>query len=184
MPELTSNQILTMLDRFTATLPVSQLLGELQVAVERISFSKLHTRPAHQGKVTLAEINLLFEDQISEEVLSFVRWLAEKRALAQLADETGILFIDECSKLYRATKEVRFITPIVLSDKLQTSIRQQLVRNYTVPVRVVFEVSPNVMAGFVLQDGTHKVDRSLRAFSQLYLKRYIEKRFAVGGLNG
>ncbi len=158
------------LDQATKRLPVAQLLSELQIAVERISFSSIHARSPQSTPEFIIELDMLFENEISEDLLQFIHWLASLNALSVLADRTGTLFLNYCIKQYRNVPEVRFITPIELSAENRQYVAQRLDRLYPSPSRVVYEVMPSLVAGFIIHDGSKTVDRSLRSHMTRIIK--------------
>lgn len=181
------SKIFIALERTTSALQVSQLLAELQTVIERISFSRLHLTLRDQHKVLFAELDLLFEDQISKEMHAFVRWLAKNEFLAIVADNTGMIFFNVVAKKYRALKEVHFISAAVLSLDMQNLLRRLLHRNYDArTTRVVFKVAPALIAGFVIQDGVRIVDKSLRSFAITSINQRLNSPTStvIGGVHG
>lgn len=156
-------RVINQLDLTTSTLSVSQVLAELQVVIERLSFSGIYKNLKPGEKVQIADINLLFEDEISDSMLAFVGWLVENNILSVVIDRTGLLFLDFCIKRYKQVTEVRFLTPIKLTGEMQQYVIQRLRNIYPSPARIIFEVLPALVAGFVIKDGARTVDRSMQA---------------------
>ena len=151
------------LDQATKRLPIAQLLSELQIAVERISFSGVHRKNPQSEPEFIAELDMLFDGEVSEDLLEFIHWLASLNALGVLADRTGYLFLNYCTKQYGEITEVRFITPVDLPTESRQYIAERLGTVYPAPARVVYEVMPSIVAGFVIHDGSTTIDRSLRS---------------------
>lgn len=163
-PDLSNpvHAILEKLDLLTANMSVSQLLNELQLSIERLGFSGLIKQKNQNDEEFIAQVNLLFEGDLSDQMLSFISWLCQNNLLAVLDGRVGQLFLNHCIKVYSKATEVHFITPIALNLERQFEIINKLRRIYPAPVRIICEVSPSLRAGFVINDGTKTVDRSLR----------------------
>lgn len=180
---LTSN-VMRRLDQATRRLPVSQLISELQVAVERVSFSGIHRLKPQSSQEFATEIDLLFDGEISEDMLQFIYWLASFDALSILADKTGELFINFCIKQYRSMSEVRFITSVELPTETRQFIAEKLAALYPEHTRVVYEVMPSIVAGFVIRDGSKVIDRSLRSHMMSATKQHVMDRIRKEPMHG
>jgi F0F1-type ATP synthase delta subunit len=156
-------EIVQELDRITAALPVDQLLSELQIVVERVSFSQLQNRQSGQNNdISIAQINMLFQDEISTEMLSYVQWLREHKLLLAVSDNNGLLFLNYCIKKYKQLTQVRFITAVPISEALKAHVRRAMLRLYPSGARLIFETNSSLVAGFVIEDGTNTINRSLK----------------------
>lgn len=176
-------QIFVKLDVSTAVLSVDQLISELQVVVERMSFSGLHKTFKKGDAAALAEIDLMFEGEISMPILSFVYWLADNDGLSVLADKTGHFFLDTCIKRYKSITEIRFATAIELTDETKQSIVHDLYKVYQEPSRVIFEVIPSIVAGFIIRDGAKVIDKSLKTMSTQAIKKYLTNEYNQMAVN-
>jgi F0F1-type ATP synthase delta subunit len=157
------SDIVQELDRATLSLPVDQLLSELQIVVERISFSQVQNRQSGQNNdISIAQINMLFQDEISTEMLGYVQWLREHNLLTAVADNNGLVFLNYCIKKYKQLTQVRFITAIPISDTLKAHIRKSLFHLYPSGARLIFETNASLVAGFVIEDGINTVNKSLK----------------------
>lgn len=173
-------EVLNQLDRATAQIPVDQLITELQIVVERISFSRPGQRQQGQSnEISIAQINMLLQDEVSPEMLSYVQWMRENRLLLTLADTNGLLFLNHCIKKYKQLTQVRFITPVPISEGLKAHVTQSLVTAYPSGTRLIFETNSSLLAGFVIDDGTNTINRSLKNASLSTLKRRVAQ--SVGG---
>lgn len=170
------NNIVEELDRAMAQLPVDQLLSELQVVVERINFSKLQDN--QENDISTTEIEALFQDEISAEMLAYVRWLHKNKLLLTLAGNNGILFLNFCIQKYKQITQVRFVTAIAISEDVKEYVRRALSQIYPPSARFIFEINPSLIAGFVIDDSTSYIDRSLRRSSIDTLHTYITKEKA------
>ena len=170
------SQIVQELDRATAQLPVDQLLTELQIVVERISFSQLQNKQQRQdSQVSIAQLNMLFQDEISEEMLGYVQWLREHNLLLVLADKNGLLLLNYCVKKYKQITQVRFISAITIGDSLKEHVRSLVPKLYPSGARLIFETNPSLVAGFVIEDGSRTIDKSLKRTLIQSLRGQIEK---------
>lgn len=161
------------LDQATKRLPIDQLLSELHIVVERITFTALHENKIQSSNEFINELNLLFENEISAELLKFVHWLATMNALGVMSGRTGNLFLQYCIKQYRNVPEIHFTTPVELQIETQEYITERLYRLYPSSSRVVYRVMPNLVAGFVIYDGTKTIDRSLQSHMTRKIKSHI-----------
>lgn len=167
-----AEQIVAQLDASTQTLSISQLIGELQIAVERVSFASATYDVA---KITSDEVELLFEGQLSEEVLQFIYWLQNNKLLVVLSGETGRRFLNHCLKRYRSIQQVRFLTAIPLTTDVKQHIAESIMPTYPAGARILFEVDTNIVAGFRLDDGSRVVDKTMRsAVTKLTRQRLVE----------
>ncbi len=182
-PNMTNatQQIFIGLQSATTGLPIAQLLAELQIAVERLSFSDVFTPNTRSAADLSADIKLLFEGEISDDLLSFVQWLAENNLLGVLAGRTGRLFLNYCMSAFEKITEVKFITPIHLSSEMQIKTTQSLRNLYPAPARIVYRVMPSITAGFILQDDTQTIDRTLRSKMTTSIPSYLKQERVVHG---
>ncbi len=161
------------LDSETGSLSIGQVLTELQVVIERISFSGLHSNEQNNYQVSPEDIDILFEGEISDSMLNFVHKLAERRMLRIVADRTGQLFLNFCIQQYKLVKEIRFLTPVLLSEEAQNNLLLRLRLLYPAPARIIFETNPSLVAGFVINDGTKTVDYSLKSTMVTKIKPHL-----------
>ncbi len=83
----TTTQILfDQLDQMTCHLPIKQLLSEIQVVIERLSFSEICERYKNDQVGQKNEVDMLFEGEISDAMIDFLHWLIEKNGLKILSD--------------------------------------------------------------------------------------------------
>lgn len=161
------------LDELTARLPIAQLLSELQVAVERLSFAGIANKRPQTIPAFTAELDELFDQDISRELMQFIYWLASRNTVSILADKTGELFINYCIQHYREIPEVRFATAVALPEEALRDIGARLRDLYPLPARIIFEVTPSVVAGFVIKERGSEVDRSLKSFMPRAITHFL-----------
>ncbi len=174
--------VLDKLDSLTSHLPVAQLLAELQIIVERLNFSTVH-HAGLNGDDLVAEIDLLFQGELDNGTLDFVRWLARENKLAIVTGRPGQLFLDHCIKVYNRVVEVHFITAVDLHDNARQHVASRLDTVYTTPHRVVFEVMPKIVAGFVIRDGSSTIDRSLKTTMTRKLRERVNRPRATARMS-
>lgn len=174
--------IIEQLDRETALLTISQLLAELQVVVERLTFSGLHLRKKQQDSIPIAEIDLLFEGEVSDGMLSFIHWLSDRNILGVIADRTGTLFLDYSIRRYKQMTEVRFISPVQLSNETLAYTTERLRSLYPAPARIIYEIKPSINAGFIILDGEKTIDLSLQKNMIKSIKPRISNNYRLPGL--
>jgi F0F1-type ATP synthase delta subunit len=165
--------IMSSLSSSTIDLPVAQLLSELQVVIERLSFSGLVYREDSHDAAFMSELDLLFEGEISSAMMDFLHWLASRHILVILTGRTGHLFLNHCNKIYSGVKEIKFITSIDLSAQYRNSVMSKLRTLYPLPARIVCESNPSLKAGFIIQDNSKTVDLSLKSRMDKNIKTYV-----------
>lgn len=175
--------VLEKLDSLTMHLPVSQLLAELQIIVERLNFSMTHNKGL-DGDDLVAEVDLLFQGELNEGVLEFVRWLAHENKLTIVTGRPGQLFLDHCIKIYDRVTEVHFITAVDLHENTRRHISSRLDTIYTEPHRIIFDVMPKLVAGFVIRDGSMAVDRSLKTLMTRKIHERVNRPRTTGAIHG
>ncbi len=176
----TTTQILfEQLDLMTCHLPIKQLLSEIQVVIERLSFSEISDRYKNDQVAQKNEVDLLFEGEISDSMLDFVHWLIEKNGLGILSDKIGRMFLEYCIKAYKGAPEVKLITAVQLDDEFAKKLINKLRTLYPAPTRIVYYIAPNLVAGIVIKDGTKTIDLSLNSFMVKAVKPRIAGTISV-----
>ena len=172
------DEALRQIDAISSNVPIATTLRELQLVVERLSFSRLHERDPQNDPATLAEIDLFFRDEVSDGMVKFIRWTAGRHLLGALSDEQGRVFLDGCLSKYRKVKEVQVVTAIDLTDEHREAIIRRLRAVHPDPARILFSSSPSIIAGFVMNSGNSVVDKSLRS----HVSETISKSGRIQGL--
>ncbi len=161
----TTTQILfEQLDLMTCHLPIKQLLSEIQIVIERLSFSEINVRYKNDQTAQKNEVDILFEGEVSDAMLDFVHWLIEKNGLGVLSDRVGRLFLEYCIKAYKDAPEVKLITAVELDDEFAKKLINKIRILYPAPTRIVYYIAPNLVAGIVIKDGSKTIDLSLNSF--------------------
>lgn len=163
------------LDRFVMQLSTNQVVSELQTVVERVSFSGIDKQQDPDVQATVQSVRELFSGEVSSEVLGFIVWIAENRALFVLAGDVGRDFIDYCMRCYKDIHEVKFITATPLRDPTRQWVIDRLREKYPAPARITFEVSTDIVAGFKLYDKSETVDKSLATFTADIVPEYVSQ---------
>lgn len=169
-----AEQIMNELDVRTQTIATSQLIGELQVVVERVSFASESKDVRTMQK---DDIELLFEGQLSPEVLGFVSWLADNKLTTTIVGETGRLFLNHCIKRYRSIRQLHFTTAIALPEDMKQHITKTLMPNYPTGARILFDVDPSIIAGFKINDQSRIVDKTMRAAASKLTRQHLQGVF-------
>lgn len=126
---------------------------------------------------------MLFQDEISTEMLEYVQWVREHNMLSTLTDKNGLLFLNYSIKKYKQMVQVRFITAIAISDALKNDVKNAMLRLYPSGARLIFETRPSLVAGFVIEDGSNTVNRSLKNVMLNKLRPHIMQT-TQGGARG
>ena len=169
-----AERILNELNSRTQTIAIGQLMSELQILVERISFAAESKNVREMNK---DEVELLFEGQLSEEVLGFVGWLADNNMTMALVGKTGRLFLNHCIKRYRQIQQVHFTTALSLPEEVKQHIAQTLMPTYPSGARILFDVDPTIIAGFRINDRSRIVDKTMRSAATQLTRRHLKEVF-------
>lgn len=167
--------IFLQLDKFVMQLSTSQVVSELQTIVERVSFSEIYKQQVADVQATVSSVRTLFSGEVSSEMLNFIVWIAENRALPLMAGDTGRAFIDYSMRGYKDVQEIKFITAIPLRDAARQWVIDKLRERYPAPARITFEVSTDIVAGFKLHDKSSTVDKSLATFTADMAPEYVSQ---------
>lgn len=162
-------EIISVLNSCTIDLSIEQTLQELQIAVERLTFGS----QSIGSDLTLNDIDSLLNGDVSPHLMSFLRWLYHKKVLRLLVGDNGRRMLSYCSEYYRSVKQVRVSTPIPLRESFRITLLKYLRVRYPEPARIVFETSPGLLAGCVIDDGTVRADMSLQAKAPGYVGEYL-----------
>ncbi len=149
---------LYVIDAISRNLPISTTLRELQLVVERLTFSKLYERQPQNDPATIAELDLFFRDEVSDGMLQFVRWIASRNLLGFIAGDQGKVFLDQCLAKYRRVQEIQVTTAIPLTKADRAAITERLRPIHPVPARILFNTSQTMIAGLVVDTGSSIVD--------------------------
>jgi F0F1-type ATP synthase delta subunit len=167
-----AEQIISELDARTQSLAISQLIGELQVLVERISFAAASQDVRNMSK---DDVELLFEGQLSAEILDFVGWLVDNKLVAAVIGDTGRLFLNHCIKRYHHIQQVHFTTALTLPEEVKQHIACTIMPSYPAGARILFEVDPSIIAGFRINDRSRVVDKTMRAAATQLTRRHLQE---------
>lgn len=176
--------IMSHLYETTSNLTTAQIISEMRVAVERISFAGLAKKQLQSTPEFEAELIGLFEGEISQDMMQFISWLASMNALSVMADKVGRLFVDYCIKYYREIPEIRFISAVELPTESHLMIADMLRSIHSAPTRIIYEVSPSIIAGFIIKEGEQVVDRSLRSHMSHSIRDFMLKSYDQGLVHG
>lgn len=162
-------EIISVLNSCTIDLSIEQTLLELQIAVERLTFGS----QSIGNDLSLNDIDSLLNGDVSPHIMSFLRWLHHKRILRLLVGDNGRRMLSYCSEYYRSVKQVRVSTAIPLRESFRINLLKYLRIRYPEPTRIVFETSPGLLAGCVIDDGSVRADMSLQNKSPGFINEYL-----------
>lgn len=171
------NSIIQNLSDRTHNYPVDQIVNELTIITERLSFAEFDTTNSKSNAAILGQLVYLLERDISPGMMSYVKYLAENNQLGVLQREAGKSFIEHCRNYYSEKKQLVIRCPIRLGPDKQKQVAVRLLSLYPVSSRVIFEVDAGLIAGFILyEDGTKIADSSLRRQAARLIETYITER--------
>lgn len=177
----------SMLDDLTRDIPISTVLDELQLVVERVSFSGIYELKNQSSQAVFTELDLYFEEEVSLGMMQFIRWFASKARLRSLANEDGRSLLEYCVIEYRKIQEIRFVSAIQFTEEEKLHTMSKLRTQFPEPARIIFDTAPSLMAGFRIEAGDEVVDASLRSHVNSLIARGVQLggvASAVGASHG
>lgn len=182
----TTDELARELGQLMARVPAQIVVSELQTAVERLSF---YIMSNNEDTLHLEYDNArsVLSDDISPKMLKFIKLLVEDNRVDLLVGHSGRKFLAYCTELYMNAPEVRVSTAVSLSNKFVNEMTLALRAVYPEPVRIVFQVSPIIIAGFSINDNGVTYDYSLRTHIDKYIPKFVEQQILhilVGANNG
>lgn len=180
-----SREVVKALDESSIHMPIDQMLQELQLIVERLTFGMNTGQSGTQPALNTGDIGTLLGTDVSPALTTFVLWLNSRNMLRLLSGKNGRHFLSFCVQHYSSVKEIRCSVPISLSEGMRQSLLGHLRRLYPEPARIIFEVAPSLVAGCVIHDGESVTDMSLAGRLPELVGAYIAAaRPTVGASNG
>lgn len=171
------NNIVQNLSNRTNNYSVDQIINELTIIAERLSFAEFDPTKSKSNIEVMKLLDYLLGRDISPGMMAYVKFLADNNQLGVLQRESGKTFIEYCTNYFSEKKQLVMSCPINLSPDKQKRIAVNLLKMYPVSSRVIFEVDPTIIAGFVLyEDGAKVSDHSLRSRATLLIEEFIRKR--------
>lgn len=172
--------IMDQLEVCTRNYTAAQIVGELEIVVERLGFARLDGSAAPTSEHLQQQVAFLLDRDVSPGMLTFVSYLGQSGNIGVLLNDAGQMFLAYTQTHYKAMRQVMCKTAIMLNEALQQRLRLELLKGFPPQTRLIFVADPNIIYGFVLQDGTQKiVDQSLRARTMPLVEEYIRQRGKV-----
>jgi F0F1-type ATP synthase delta subunit len=177
------NSILQKLSNFTQNYAISQIIAEMHVVVERLEFVDFKANQKASKESLLSQVAFLLDRDLSPGIMEFVRDLIENDALEVLVGDKGRQFIGYCEAYFAEKQQIIFRTAVHMSKEKQRLVQAYLMGVFPVSSRIVFEVDPNVGAGFVLvEHGNPIADYSLRSKMVKLLDKRIREKLGTDGI--
>src|SRR5665647_592773 len=171
------NTVVQNLSNRTHNYSVDQIINELTIITERLSFAEFDPTKSKSNVEVIKLLDYLLGRDISPGMMSYVNFLADNNQLGVLQREAGKAFIEFCRNYFSEKKQLVMRCPISLSPDKQKQMAVDLLRLYPVSSRVIFEVDPTIIAGYMLyEDGIKVSDQSLRSRATLLIEEFIRKR--------
>lgn len=167
------SDLFDMLQSLTNEISLHTVLDELQLVVERITFSGIAERQRQASQEVFTDLDLYFEEEVTPEMMQFIRWCASKSELRALSDDAGRSFLEYCIIEYRKIQEIRFVTAVHCGKIVRTKLIDRLRTQFPEPARIVFDVSHSLIAGFVIESGDEIYDASLRTHINTLIARDV-----------
>lgn len=153
-------EALSQLDEFTQNMPIDEMVKELHLIIERLTFHSNTTK--RQKELTPQDMEALLSSDVSPRMFDFMVWSADKKILKLFVGDAGQVFLSYCAKHYRHIGEVVVTTPVVLSDVFTFTASEQLRQIHPFPTRLIFRTEPSLVAGVVIKTPEELHDYSLR----------------------
>lgn len=153
-------EALSQLDEFTQNMPVDEMVKELHLIIERLTFHSNTSR--RQRELGAQDIEALLGSDVSRSMFDFMVWSADHKLLKLFQGDAGQVFLSYCAKHYRHIGEVTVTTPVSLSDVFTFTISEQLRQVHPFPTRLIFRTEPSLVAGVVIKTSDDLHDYSLR----------------------
>jgi len=169
------------LEMRSTEMPIASTLAELQIVIERLSFTDIVNKTEQNKAVDPIKLKLLLQDEISNSMMDFVLWVSEHRLLRMLSGDTGRHFLSYCITTYRSVTEVECVTPIKITGDYKASLVKRLRVIYPQPSRIIFKQSSMIIAGFILISGRTVVDKSLRRHITQTVPDYVRAKSKLAG---
>lgn len=173
------NIVMQKLTDSTLNMSVAQIVSEVSLLIERLNFAGID--PVNDDyKKKLERVEYLINRDVSPGMVRFVEFLIAADKIGVLLSDAGKLFPDYCKAYFSEMKQLTFTTPIELTDSSKLHARMMLMKIYPVNTRVIFDVNPELIAGFTLHDNQALItNRSMGANMAHLLRTYITKHVAV-----
>jgi F0F1-type ATP synthase delta subunit len=153
--------------------PQAQLIENLRMVVERITFSDLATSSAESIDTGEALIESLFARDQPRAMIVFVKWVLRRGYISMLSGDNGYGFITHVSNELSRFKEIEFLTAVKLPQKMQIEVSEQVHKVHGEDSRIVFITVPSLMAGFVVRYPDGKDDFSLSGSASGLIQQFI-----------
>lgn len=169
------DELVGKLEQLMARVPGQIVISELQTTVERLSFCVISNKDGsfHLDYDTARSV---LGDDISPKMLRFVGSMIENNTVDQLVGHSGRKFLAYCSEFYMNVPELKVSTAVSLSNKFANEMTSALRVVHPWPVRIVFQVSPIIIAGFIISDKGSNHDHSLRTHIDKFIPKFVEQR--------
>lgn len=171
------NTVVQNLSDRTHNYSVDQIINELIIITERLSFAKFDPTKSKTDDDAFGLLEYLLARDISPGMMSYVKFLADTNQLGILQREAGKSYIEYCRNYFSRKKQIVMRCPLSLSPAKQKQIAVNLLSLYPVSSRIIFEIDPTLIAGFVLfEDGIKISDQSLRSRAGSLIEEFIRER--------
>jgi F0F1-type ATP synthase delta subunit len=170
------NLLLQKLDDCTEDYPADEVLNELRIVCERITFAQIHTDQTAESESLRSDVEYLLSSDISPQVLRYVQYLLGSNMLGILSDQVGQVFIGHCQAHFASIKQLVFKTAISLRDDKKQEFRSMLKQAYPGAVRILFDTDSSLLAGFTIESRDETQDYSLRGRAAKLLSDAIKNQ--------
>jgi len=130
------------------------------------------SNPTIDENVKFEILNDIFQNKVSEEILTFLKLLAEKGRILELS-QIYESYIERLNN-FENILDVEVVSAIDLDDDLKQKILSKLSEKLHKTIEPKWIVSEDIIAGLVIKIGDEIIDTSLK--NKLYnLRKYIEQ---------
>lgn len=152
--------------------PKKQIVDDLQMIVERLTFSGL-TSSEESSDVLESEAEQLFVRDLPRPMVVYVKWLIRKGFIGYISDDEGYKFVSYVSTALEKYHEVEFLTAVRLPRSSQVEISEKLKGVHGAQSRIVFMTVPSLVAGFVVRRPDGQDDYSLAGSAGGLIEKFL-----------
>jgi F0F1-type ATP synthase delta subunit len=175
------NSLLQQLNKCTEDYPAEEVLNELRIVSERVTFAQIHTDQTAENQSLQKDIEYLLSRDVSPQVMDYVNYLMQNNMLGLLGDDMGQVFINHCQTHFLTIKQLVFKTAVGLRDEIKQQIREKLRQAHPQDTRVLFDTDTSLLAGFVIESRGELRDLSLKNQAAKLLESFIKEKTASNG---
>lgn len=153
------NAILSQLESHVEDTPLEQIIDELLVVHERLSFAGFgHGADGGDPQQQRHQIEFVLGRDVSAGMVQFVTYLADQHALHYVTDDLTSVFIDYCKTYFLNRTQITVTTAIAVSQSTREHIKAELKQLYPANTRFLFMTNRSLIAGVTIKINDRQTD--------------------------